>query len=85
MNDRYNLFKCFCCGIKETHMNLPVKTPKSSNRKWLWTAAIILGVTLVVMVTTLLRFKAELAAARLATPSTAASAPKPASLLESGK
>ena len=66
-------------------MSLPIKTPKSTTRKWLWIAAIVLGVTLLVMVTTLLRFKAELAAARLAAPSTAASAPSAALPIESGK
>ena len=60
-------------------MNLPIKTPKSTTRKWLWITAIILGVTLLVMVTALLRFKTEIAGGRL----TATSATKTALPVES--
>ena len=53
-------------------MNPSIKTPKSTNRKWLSIAAIILGVTLLVMVSALLRFKAEIAGGTLATTPTSA-------------
>lgn len=63
-------------------MNPTLKTPKSPNRKWLWIGAIILGGTLLVMVTALLRFKAEIAGA---TAPTSAAAPKAALLIEKSK
>ena len=66
-------------------MNPTLKTPKSPNRKWLWIGAIILGGTLLVMVTALLRFKAEIAGATRATAPTSVAAPQAALPIEKSK
>ena len=57
-------------------MNSSLQPPKSTARKPLWIGLIILVVTLLIMVTALMRFKTQLKEApRLAAPATAASAP----------
>ena len=57
-------------------MNSSLQAPKSTARKPLWIGLIILVVTLLIMVTALMRFKTQLKEApRLAAPATAASAP----------
>jgi hypothetical protein len=66
-------------------MNHPVKPPKSSSRKWLWISAIVLGGTLLVMITALLRFKADIAGAQRASPTTVEATPKAALPQEGGK